>query len=313
MGFLIRQNVSLFKPGSIEVEAGDIGYSGDSASHTWQVTINDGASQFKDFFCNVYFVGPDGNAQVSAGTLEGDVASITFPSAAYAMPGQYKAIMQLSYGEDTTVTIAVITYVVKDCFPGEIRADGDVVLPISELIKAYNRVENTLKEFDTKYGNLTNLSEHFTATSTGVSSSGDLTVTGNLNIIGKFTYYMYKPNDVANLQNMYIIGYTSSNATDYFVNVPLYKSIDLITNAQVTELKANIHNGNSYDSGGYVSGGYAYVNNGTLSSNFNSISCTVNKDTNTIQIYLKRKSNASGIANNNTLQFRIDSLKIKLT
>lgn len=108
---------------------------GDNEAHIWKIKILDnGEDIVVSGTVTGYFVRPDGNTIMVAGTLEGNIASVILPQAVYAQKGNVQGIVRLSYGNGQIVTLSALILPIRQVLTDSIIDPGEVIPSLEELL-----------------------------------------------------------------------------------------------------------------------------------------------------------------------------------
>lgn len=116
--------------------------TGDNLAHTWRVRVFDGGEAVALTGATVtgYFVRTDGNTVAVQGSVEGSTAIVTLAQACYAFEGDLKGVMRLTLG-GKTVTLSVLTLMVRKVLTGAIIDPGNVIPSLEDLLAQIEAME----------------------------------------------------------------------------------------------------------------------------------------------------------------------------
>lgn len=126
---------------------------GDNLAHTWRVRVFDGGGAVALTGATVtgYFVRTDGNTVAVQGSVEGSTAIVTLAQACYAFEGDLKGVMRLTLG-GKTVTLSVLTLMVRKVLTDAIIAPGNVIPSLEDLLAQIEAMETATAAANTAAG-----------------------------------------------------------------------------------------------------------------------------------------------------------------
>ena len=138
---------------------------GDAYSHEWNValTLHGAPVDLTGATVNGYFVRPDGNTVVVAGTASGSVATVIPTATCFAVKGNVTAIMRVTLNGATVTVDACILVVRKDITssyvdPGSVVPDLQQLLALIDECEAAAAAAEAVAAYSVRYDQSQNLS-----------------------------------------------------------------------------------------------------------------------------------------------------------
>ena len=163
----------------IELESGSIhrsflnhtiGSGDDDANRFGIRAFRNGSPENLAGSCNGYFIRADGETVViSTGTISGNVAYVTLPTACYAVEGQFALAIKVSSGGATT-TMRIIDGVVSRTTTDVIVDPGTIVPSVEELIDA---IDAAVASLPADYSSLNGYMKDIVMMESGTFSDSD--------------------------------------------------------------------------------------------------------------------------------------------
>lgn len=116
--------------------------TGDNEAHIWKIRLlESGRAAVAAGTVTAYFVRPDKNTVMVAGTLEDNVASVVLPQAVYAQEGNLQAIMRLTAAGGQVVTLSALILPVRQMLTDSIIDPGEVIPSLDDLLAQIDAME----------------------------------------------------------------------------------------------------------------------------------------------------------------------------
>ena len=109
--------------------------TGDNLAHVWQVRVyqNGAAADLAGAAATGYFVRADGNTVVIQGSITGNMISVSFAQACYAIAGELSGVLRLTTGEQV-VTLSALIFRVRNELTDSIIDPGEVIPSLDALL-----------------------------------------------------------------------------------------------------------------------------------------------------------------------------------
>lgn len=111
----------------------NLGEGDSNAEEMGALVYSDGApADLSGASCIGYFIRPDGITLILAGNISGNRATVTLPSAAYAVPGKFTLTIKI-YGGNVTNTLCIFDGTVCDTTTGYVYDEASLIPTVEEL------------------------------------------------------------------------------------------------------------------------------------------------------------------------------------
>lgn len=121
-----------------------LAFQGDANAHQWQVTVMDGdePADLSAGTVAAYFLRPDGDTVMIAGTVSGNVCTFTLTQEVYAVPGIVEGGVRYAVSGSATITLAYKLFeVVPNYDSGTYIDPGEEIPSIADLLDAIEDME----------------------------------------------------------------------------------------------------------------------------------------------------------------------------